>query len=249
MQILVNKRSLLRISDNLLNVQNLVLEVRLYGVAEKELEFSPARVRETVNTLKHQFERLAISFHLELSETTVLLWGVHKTVFPVAPAKYRYTNLNQELIMSGMVKATESMTDIIQPEPLLRSHIDDIEPESQAETEIYNVNNEITDFTHWQPAERIDKAEFHAYPQYVSRNLYFYVLDDYRKCVVEKINIGIFEMLRNRVPDNTARRKPYTEWRIGDACFAPFDRSYYRATIKRIYSAERICSVCMLGSS
>lgn len=257
----VDKRSLLPISDGLRYVQDLVKKVRLYGVAASKVGVSDSTVHETAIALMKPFECMAVSFHMGSIEASVLLWGVRETIRPLAPSKYDYININQELINADVVHEVSLMTDIEQPEKA-RDKSGEVDDESwrqvinghqypwelhfKSEIAQYSLTTETTSFAHWRPAEPIDKHEFHAYPQYVSRKLFIHVLDDYRKRVVEQINIGIYKKLRNRVPTDTNRRKPLGEWKVGDACFAPFDRTYHRATIKRIAAADKVCSVCAL---
>lgn len=258
----VDKRSLLPISDGLRGVQDLVKKVRLYGVAASKADVSSTTVHETAMALLKPFECMAVSFHMGSIEAAVLLWGVRETIRPLAPNKYEYININQELINANVVHETQSLPDVVQPEKardksgevddeswrqVINGHQYPWELDFRSERAQYSLTTETTSFAHWRPAEPIDKLEFHAYPQYVSRKLFFYVLDDYRKRVVEQINIGIYNKLRNRVPTDTNRRKPHDEWKVGDACFAPFDRTYHRATIKRISAAEKVCSVCALA--
>lgn len=251
-----NEVDILPLPEEIAKVQDLAMQISLFGVRPKLKEFDAETIRDKFASLVQRFNELAISFCIGENRSAIL-WGVNKQLFALAPTTYTYTNLNIELVQMGVVTGLSTLKHVAHVERSKTLSDDNTNEakqlslqldlaEAAAEPNQYIVNDKITVFNKWKRTGRSEKDSFIAFPTYITSNLDIYALDDGRRNMAIQMEKIICDKLSNRksLPLTEVRRKPIEEWKMGNPCFAPYDNSYYRAKIKRIYPKEKICSVC-----
>lgn len=106
---------------------------------------------------------------------------------------------------------------------------------------IYEFTAEINEVERWLPSQPIEKTCFSAVPTHVRNNLVIYMHDLYREYVANRIRC----ILNYQLAFVGDQGVIYTDWNVGQACFAQYylDRFYYRGKILRVNEEQRKCLV------
>lgn len=252
----VLKTALLPISEDLKKVECMSIEMSLFGLKSKHVDFSAEKIREIFTKMIRVFDELAVSMQMKSGELVGILWGVHKTIFPLKPTRYTYTNLNILLVRMGFATATASLAHVDNSFPSVlpisyhaangdRTRMSERYPwiaRFKNERFKFNPNTKVTIMDGWliEAIERRSKCA--VFPTHVDSKLNIYVQDEYRRHIAERIKRLLTEKIRNR-RESEFRCKPLDGWRRGEPCFAPFEDDYLRATFSKVNRSNK----CVVG--